>query len=261
MLITTKKTLEILFLKFLFSGPPRLGKTTALHRLVGEIADLMSAGEADQIHASTGAVESGTNMIVKSVSRSTAVATKAEWCAAKSRTDEARMLFLQLKQIMGTEDVPPTTSTTIPAADKVATTTTGEATAAIPTILHPRPGPGFVTKLCAKFMSPMRRNESPPHTVAAPTADISLITELFKKASEQPEFLEEMQHHFRAFLRMEDTGGQPELMDLLPALAIGPGLYLIFFNLQWNLKKEFKVFYQHPSGKTTTPEESKITLE
>ena len=261
----------MLFLKFLFSGPPRLGKTTALRRLKGEIADLISAGEADRVHASTGAVESGSNMIMKSVSSSTAVVTKAEWCAAKSCTDEARMLFLQLEQIMDTEDAPPTTSITTPAADKVATRTTGEATAATPAITpHLRPWPGFLRKLHKKFMSTMRRNiaQLPPDSAASslpnpppPIADIPLIAELFKKASEQPEFLEEIQHHFRAFLRTEDTGGQPELMDVLPALTIGPGLYLVFFNLQWNLKKEFKVFYQHPSGKTTTPDESKITLE
>ena len=269
--IRTKKTLEMLFLKFLFSGPPRLGKTTACRRLMGEIVDLMSAGEADRVHASTGAVESGTDVIVKRVSHSTALVTEAEWCAAKSSTDEARMLFLQLKQSMETEDAPPTTNSTS-VMEKVATRTTGEVTAATPTTTpHLRPESGFLMKLRRKFMSTMRKNQTPsppdivaspiPNTAADPTADIPLIAELFKKASEQPEFLEEVQHHFRAFLRMEDTGGQPELMDMLPALTIGPGLYLVFFNLEWNLKKEFKVFYQHPSGKTTTPEESKITLE
>ena len=212
----------------------------------------MSAGEINRVHASTGAVESGSDVIVKSVSSSTAVVTKAEWCAAKSRTDEARMLFLQLKRIMEIEDAPPTPTTThTSAVDKVATRTTGQATAATPT---------------STPHQPLERASEPHSTTPSPNppppiADIPLIAELFKKASEQPEFLEEMQHHFRAFLRMEDTGGQPELMDMLPALAIGPGLYLIFFNLQWNLNKEFKVFYQHPSGKTTTPEESKITLE
>ena len=70
-----------------------------------------------------------------------------------------------------------------------------------------------------------------------------------------------MQHFFKAYLRIEDTGGQPELMDMLPALTISPGLYLLFFNLEWNLKKEFKVYYQHGPGNATTPEESKITLE
>ena len=243
----------MLFLKFLFSGPPRLGKTTALRRLMGEIADLMSAGEADQVHASTGAVESGSNVIVKSVSSSTAVVTKAEWCAAKSRTDEARMLFLKLKQIMETEDAPPTTTTTTstPDADEMATRTTGEATAATPTTIPHQP-----LERASEPRPPAPSLNPPP-----PTADIPLIAELFKNVSEQPEFLEEMQHHFRAFLRVEDTGGQLELMDMLPALTTGPGIYLVFFNLLWNLKKEFKVFYHDPSGKTTTPEESKITLE
>ena len=241
----------MLFLKFLFSGPPRLGKTTARRRLMGEIADLMSAGEADRVHPSTAAVESGSNMIVKSVSSGTAVVTKAEWCAAKSRTDEARMLFLQLEQNMETEDDPPTTIISTPAVDWVATRTTGEATAATPTRTPHQP--------LERPSEPQPPTPSP--NPLPPTADIPLIAELFKKASEQPEFLEEMQHHFRAFLRVEDTGGQPELMDLLPALTIGPGLHLVFFNLEWNLKKEFKVFYQHPSGKTTALEESKITLE
>ena len=266
--ISTKKTLEMLFLKFLFSGPPRLGKSTACRRLMGEIVDLMSAGEADRIYPSTGAIESGSDVIVKSVSSTTAVVTKAEWCAAKTRTDEACMLFHMLEQNMETEDAPPVTST--PAVDKVDIKTTGEATAAIPT-KTPRvqPDSGFLMKLRKKFMSTMRNQSlSPPDSAASSSdnipfieGDIPLIAELFKNASEQPQFLEDVQHHYRAFLRMEDTGGQPELMDMLPALAIGPGLYLVFMNLEWNLKKEFKVFYQHQSGKTTTPEDSKITLE
>ena len=60
---------------------------------------------------------------------------------------------------------------------------------------------------------------------------------------------------------MEDTGSQPELMDMLPAFTIGPGLNLLFVNLEWNLKKKFKMYYQHKLGMTTTPEESHITLE
>ncbi len=47
---------------------------------------------------------------------------------------------------------------------------------------------------------------------------------IFQKVSKQPKFAEDVKHSFRAFLRMEDTGGQPELMDMLPVLTIGPGL-------------------------------------
>jgi len=102
---------------------------------------------------------------------------------------------------------------------------------------------------------------APIVVVNTPLTDIPLLVGLFERVSDQPELLEGVQHHFKAYLRMEDTGGKPELMDMIPAFTVGPGLFLVFFNLQWNLKKEFKVFYQHPSGKTTIPEDSKITLE
>ena len=101
----------------------------------------------------------------------------------------------------------------------------------------------------------------PKLSLSTPPNDIPAVVELFKKASAQPKFAECMQHFFKAYLRIEDTGGQPELMDMLPALAISPGLYLLFFNLEWNLKKEFNVYYQHSSGNATTPQESKITLK
>ena len=262
--VNTKKVLEMLFLKFLFCGPPRLGKTTARRRLIGEIIDLISAGEADRIHPSTGAVESGSDMIVRNVSRDTAVVTKAEWCAVNSLADEANMLLHMLVQNKQTEDDPPLASA--PAVDRVDTITVGEATEATPTTTpHQKNESGFLVKLRQKFMSAKRRSQVLPQLdVAAATPsepNLALIIDLFKKASKEPKFLEGVQHHFRAYLRMEDTGGQPELMDMLPALTIGPGLFLLFFNLEWNLKKEFKVFYQHLSGKTSTAEESKITLE
>ena len=74
----------------------------------------------------------------------------------------------------------------------------------------------------------------PKLNLSTPPNDIPVVVELFKRASAQPKFAENMQHFFKAYLRIEDTGGQPELMDMLPALAISPGLYLLFFNLEWN---------------------------
>ena len=238
------------FLKFLFSGPPRLGKTTALRRLMGEIIDLLSAGEAKLVHSSTGAVESKRDMIVRTLSITTALVADAEWCAVNNHSDEACMLFQMLRQSLETEHVP---STSIHATDKIDTRVTEKATTTI--------------SIATAQQQPIKRDSSIPKptlpklNLSTPPNDIPVVVELFKKASAQPKFAESMQHFFKAYLRIEDTGGQPELMDMLPALAISPGLYLLFFNLEWNLKKEFKVYYQHCPGKATTPEESKITLE
>ena len=67
----------------------------ALRRLLGEIADLKSAGEEEKAHPSTGVVESG-NMIVRSVSKTSAVVTVSEWSALHGLLDEACMLFHNL---------------------------------------------------------------------------------------------------------------------------------------------------------------------
>ena len=240
------------FLKFLFSGPPRLGKTTALRRLIGEIIDLLSAGEAKLVHSSTGAVESKRDMIVRTLSITTALVADAnEWCAVNSHSDEACMLFQMLRQSLETNHVP---STSTPATDKMDTRVTEKATTTASTASTAQQQP-------VERDSRIPKPTLPKLNLSTPANDIPVVVELFKKASAQPKFAENMQHFFKAYLRIEDTGGQPELMDMLPALAISPGLYLLFFNLEWNLKKEFKVYYQHGPDKVTAPEESKITLE
>ena len=259
------------FLKFLFSGPPRAGKATALRRLIGEIIDLLSAGEAKLVHSSTGAVESKRDLIVRTLSITTALVADDEWCVVNNHADEACLLFQMLKQSLEipsystlaigkrgiqsleTKHVP---STSVPATGNMDTrimetaTTTSFTTATAQQQL-----------LKSDTSSGKPKTTLPKLSLSTPPNDIPVVVELFKKASAQPQFAESMQHFFKAYLRIEDTGGQPELMDMLPALTISPGLYLLFFNLEWNLKKEFKVYYQHSSGKATTPEESKITLE
>ncbi len=42
-------------------------------------------------------------------------------------------------------------------------------------------------------------------------------------------------------LYMKDTGGQPELMDMLPVLIIGPALYLLFCRYGDNMDETYKV--------------------
>ena len=250
----------MLFLKILFSGTPRQGKTSARRRLEGEIVDLMSAGEADQIQPSTGAVESGPSMLVQSVSSSTAVVTEAEWRTVNSLEEEAGMLLHNLADDLDTRNA--LTSTPAGAMDiRPGVAGVGEATLVPPTT---KPS----TKVIKKAKSgPLKKMFSKLKSVAkgklgkSQPSDIPEVVHLFQGAFKQPEFWKDVKHSFRAYIRMEDTGGQPELMDMLPALTLGPALCLVFFNLEWNLKKEFPVYYQHPSGKTTAPEESKITLE
>ena len=247
--------LELLFLKILFSGPPRQGKTSARRRLEGEIVDLMSAGEADLVQPSTGAVESGSGMIVQSVSSSTAVVTEAEWHAVKSLEEETGMLLHNLADDLETRNVPTTTPARAMDVRPVGVAVAGEATT-VPSVI---PSPKLIQMSESEHLKKVFSLK--PQLSESQHSDCPEIVRLFQDALKQPDFWKNLKHSFRAYIRMEDTGGQPELMDMLPALTLGPALCLVFFNLEWNLKKKFPVLYQHPSGKTTAPEESKITLE
>ena len=262
--INTKDALDLLFLKLLFVGPPRLGKTTARRRLMGEIADLISAGEAEQLQPSTGAVESGHSMIVRDLSNTTAVVTQAEWSTVESLTDEARMLFHNFVDSVEARSVLlPSPDQNISVGEATATSTTYHVR---PSTEIPQPGPFEKLKSMLKALKNRRQHPREQVSMDLPkpignAQGISEIAAIFREVTQQPEFWRDVKHSFKAYLRMEDTGGQPELMDMLPALTIGPGLYLLFFSYEFKLRSEFKVFYQSSSGESTLPEQSILTLE
>ena len=255
--INTKDVLELLFLKFLFVGPPRLGKTTARRRLTGEITDLISAGEADQAHPSTGAVESGHNMVVSNISNTTAVVTQAEWSSVESLSDEARILFHNFVDSIEARDIPkPPPELSIPHKSVSQTSQANSSTSNVGRGHQPAatPEPSLINKFFSKIKSLKVGRQCKQYR------DIPEVAAIFRE-SVQPDFWKETKQSFKAYLRMEDTGGQPELMDMLPALTVGPGLYLLFFSYELKLKSEFKVFYQSSLGETTSPEQSTLTLE
>ena len=230
--------------------------------------DLRSAGEEEQPHASTGAVESGHSVIVKNLSTSTAVVTQAEWSAVKNLTDEARMLFHNFADAVKSKNVPMHTTGIGADSDSL-----GEATAVYTTTTQVQqqeqpPEPGLLHRFLSKLKSlknrRQRRNQQATVTVTKQLHESqydSEVAAIFREVSRQPEFWKDVKHSFKAYLRMEDTGGQPELMDMLPALTIGPGLYLLFFSYELKLKSMFKIFYQSATGEKTSPEKSSFTLE
>ena len=233
---------------------------------MGEITDLKSAGEAEQPHPSTGAVESGHNMTVRSLSSTTAVVTQAEWSSIENLTHEARMLYADF---VGSVEAKNTTNSEVSSDTKSVAELT-----ALHTTAQVRPPErvyesSLINKFFLKLKALTRRRQSGHEQSAAafpmPTVeprDIPEVAAIFKEAIKQPEFWSDVKHSFKAYLRMEDTGGHPELMDILPALTIGgPSLYLLFFSYEMKLKGKVKVFYQSASGKSTLPEQSTFTLE
>ena len=89
----------------------------------------------------------------------------------------------------------------------------------------------------------------------------SEINDAFKKLttilqSDSPEDLKQLLEDLM-MINMTDVGGQPAFLDMLPALTIGPALYLLFFRLDQELREHYPVrFLQDEKGEEIVLETS-----
>ena len=250
--ISTKDTLEMLFLKFLFLGPPLLGKTTTFRRLIGEIVDLMSAGEADQSHPSTGVIQAGPDVVVGSLVKTTAFIMESEWTAFSALGDEACFLIQTLSRVL--DDRMKASSDNLLRTNEVSTNSDADESAAQVPATSEEFFPELSGDMLIKTSSLTSVGEDIEDMDDAPE-----VTAVFKEAMKS-KYWPEVKHIFKAYLRMEDTGGQPELMDMLPALTVGPGLYLLFFNLLNSLNQHYMLTYCDAGGASTVPIQSTYTV-
>ncbi len=215
-------------------------------------------------------MESAPSIFIRNLSS----ATPTEWVATKTVADETSM-FLQLicghRQHHDAAFNPTAEEVTSPNSDDNDDT---ERDSVIPRPIM------LDTESTLGVQSPVRatstRRERPRFTSPVPlgykseggqvkSESESEITALFSKAlKSNPRLWKDIQKSLKgtAFLKMEDAGGQPKFMDMLPALTIGPALYLLFCKLIDDLKSSYTVSYLSPvSGESTTPEKSTYTVE
>ena len=257
-IIATQGSLDMYFLKFIFVGPPRMGKTSLLRRLIGEIVDIISAAESSE-QPSTGTVESA-HMVIRNLSSTTAVMTPGNWSSIKGLSEEARMLlqfFYQTNYLVASE---PVASITTPHLPKI-----------------------VEVPFCSDVSSFEENNEAKEMSIVEDESrkvdahdeasvghdemsDIDYaigIYDMLMKAMASNDWKQvKYTLEYTALINIEDTGGQPEFMDMLPALVMGPSLYFIFCRLIDDLKSRYTVSYLSPSsGESTVPMESTYTVE
>ena len=255
------------YLKVLFFGPPRTGKTSMRRRLVGEIQNLAN----EPVQASTGTAEVH-EVIVKKVTISTAVIKKSskntettteyKWssvkvlCGKEKRnhdTDLDEELQILYQFICGTVEK----SSHVPDEEGPQEHTAKRQKPSLARVEKESPTQG----------------DLPPKTdnqVASDSPEVLSVEEQGDGLS--PKQLEEIEEAIEAFnkilrtagqqqlgglledwldrtilMNMVDTGGQPAFLEMLPALTIGPALYLIFFRLDQELKQNYEVKYGRDS--------------
>ena len=264
----THDTIAMWFIKVVLLGAPGLGKSTVRRRLGGEIDDISSCGETTA-YPSTGTVESG--VVIRNLSSTTALMTPSEWRFTKDLSEEARFFFsyISSRKIETFAEI-----STLPESELTERNTQPEPVVASKSSDHSSKKPGILRRLQRRIRGKVRKSSTRSTDVVAPSARpiqinssqykaiVFEVAKLFGSAA-SPKYWEDIKHLFKdtAYIKMEDTGGQPEFMDMLAALTIGPALYLLFCKLIDDLHSHYTVSYRSPSGESSTPVQSTYTVE
>ena len=241
------------FIKVILYGAPRLGKSTVRRRMAGEIDDISSSGEMTQ--PSTGVVESG--IVIRNLSSTTALVTPSEWRFTQDLAEEANfILWLFFGHNIEKEVINDSTPKHNIASSPSSEIAEGDVPNSQPDVKESPISPtetAIPNSVEIASSTNSKQGQSPV---------IPEVVELFRKAA-SPSFWKNIKPLFKdtAFIKMEDTGGQPEFTDMQAALTIGPALYLLFCKLIDDLQSQYTVSYLSPSSESSTPVQSTYTVE
>ena len=239
---------------------------------------------------STGAVESGHSVVIRNLSSTTALVTPSEWLANKNLSEEIVMFLecflynvtkkratssaLESKPGSLSEDIDEDMLGNLfevedfqalsPSSTEQQGASYGQQNSGHEedTSLDASPDTPHIKINAASVSSVPESSATSPHHSKRQSQIRTEITNMFRRAL-GPRKWKEVKHLFTdtAFIKMEDTGGQPEFMDMLSALTVGPALYLLFCKLTDALQSRYKVSYLSTSGESTVPRESTYTVE
>ena len=246
--MTDKDTVDIRYMKTFLVGPPGVGKTTTLNRLLQIIDNICSVGDKD-ITRST--------LLANCVQVFAFVSSDGtEWIASSDLNQEAKLLFrylcgCKLEEYVAHEQ-------------------------------HSRPSQIEVQLITVVRKSPdlqqqqVKTQQHVESRVAAPVIDSRQKASANKVTIEQNRvhaFIGRLQKLIKSddhiylmnligstLLTINDIGGQPSFLEMLPALSTGPAMYLVFFNLSKELDKPYKIPFSRDDT-IITPYDSVHTVE
>ena len=252
-------SLTLRYLKFLFFGPPRSGKSSTRRRLIKEIVNIHQLGVAS---VSTGVAETN-DVIIKKLTSEPAAIVGSQWWSMK-RSKEGTQLdvyaegdlsyIAQLFYQLISRGSISTTPEPIPVQDS------NERLTADTTDLTIVSASTNDSTLGNTKQDDQSDDENDLELfVRISDMEKSEIDDAFKKLttillSDSPEDLKRLLEDL-TMINMTDIGGQPAFLDMLPALTIGPALYLLFFRLDQELGKKYPVRFHAADS------EHEVTLE
>ena len=241
-LINDKDSIELSYLKVFLVGPPGVGKTTTLNRLLKEYENLRTAGERGKRRSTLFA---NCTQVLAFVGKDNA----ADWLSSSSGdSDEEAILLIQylrggmlkqkskfdaIKEISQTDSKP-----NVESKDKQNNSFQTDGKSSHPTVEE---GPMTV-----------KPGSLPQHLLQ--------MKESLRKLVQEGDYTKAISHLGNTLLNINDVGGQPGFLEMLPALSKGPAMYLVFLDLSKELNQPYQISFDRDDT-VITPFKSLHTVE
>ncbi|XP_064391884.1 uncharacterized protein LOC135339638 isoform X9 [Halichondria panicea] len=217
-LMTAADTIDLRYLKLFLVGPPFVGKTTTLNRLLKIFENIHSAGDKSNIQST---------LLANCIQAFAFVGDDtAEWLSSDTIDGEAKILFNYF------------------CGNKLASE-------------EPLDTP-LSEQLSEEKPKPAKTIQPHDHTQISVENNISQVDEVETlddetKACRIIDVVSRFQNLIKSgeysnlfnalgtFLNINDIGGQPGFLEMLPALSTGPAMYLVFLDLSKELNKPYKI--------------------
>ncbi len=209
-LMTDKNTISMQYVRLLLVGPPSVGKSTTLSRLLKDIDNICSAGDKAKLCST---LLTNCHQVVAYTNKDA-----TEWVCSKDVEEEAKMLFGYIYSSSKVDEVP-----SAPSEEKTKTAPESEK--------HTN-----VTKPEHQEETRTERREK-----AYQQNRLIPIMARLQKLIKSGNYSEMAKSLGNTLLNINDIGGQPAFLEMLPALFNGPSMYLVFLDLSKELDKPYDI--------------------
>ena len=250
-MIQTQCNISVTLLHGMFSGPPRVGKSTMLSRLFGLQPSPPALPQPPTAvtteNPSTGVAEKILHVTVKPSTTLLGTASQPgmKW---ELQTLDSEAISL-LKAIVSTvqDEASSSSASELPSASSSAADSRPE---------QPKPVSKKLAELITAFKQRIKRQPKTKQTLLLPIdrdviPGLKLPEDVFREAfrSSQKDTIQALlEGCFTIYLT--DTGGQPEFQELLAALIAGPSVFFLVFDLTSDLNDKYVVEYVRPGSKS-----------
>ena len=230
-LLADEDTIDLCYLKVLLVGLPGVGKTTTLNRLLKVFENIHTAGDKAK---SRSTLLANCTQVLAFVGLDEA----ADWLSSSGEDNDEEAILL-IRYLCGDKLEEPATIVQQSKSKEETGPHDHASSENVPTPSEP---------LQEKAVSTKKLEH------------VRMAVERLRKLVRGGNYTKAISHLGNTLLNINDVGGLPSFLEMLPALSTGPAMYLVFFDLSKELNQLYEISFDRDNT-MITPFKSLHTVE